>query len=249
MIGVMSANMGGPMNLGQMLDAAFSIYRRHFLALVGSVAVIVVPLAIAELALGQAAPIAAVLLSLLPAAAAACLVDQAAAGQKPTVATVWSALTPNVVALILTAAMFIAGVFIGLLLFIVPGIVLWIWWALAAPVIAVEHRRYASALGRSRELVSGSWWRVFGILLVIVLMAYAVVVAVGALLGAGGGNGDALSLSSSEIILNTVIQLIISPYIALITALLYFDLRNRREGSDIARGLDALDPPPPAEGR
>ncbi len=233
-----------------MLDAAFSIYRRHFLALVGSVAVIVVPLAIAELALGQAAPIAALLLGLLPAAAAACLVDQAAAGNRPTVATVWSALTPNVVALILTMLLFLAGVFIGLLLFIVPGVVIAVWWALVAPVIALEGKRYGAALGRSKELVSGSWWRVLGILLVIGLMAYAVSIAVSALAGGEGGSGrDNLQLTPVEVIANTAVQLLISPFLAVVTALLYFDLRNRREGSDIARGLDALGPPPPPEGR
>jgi hypothetical protein len=52
------------------------------------------------------------------------------------------------------------GTTIGLGLLIVPGIVFFTWFALAAPVIKIERLRVVPALGRSRALVRGSFWQV-----------------------------------------------------------------------------------------
>jgi hypothetical protein len=243
MIGGMSANPGRPMTFGQMLDGAFSIYRNHFLALVGSVAVIVVPLAIAELVLREVGFLPAILLSLLPSAAAALVVAQAAEGSKPTVVSVWNVLTPKVIALIVTGLLVVLAIIAGFILLIIPGIIFAVWLSLVAPVIAIEDERYTAAMGRSRELVSGSWWRVLGILFTVNL----VVGIVSGLIGVVVGSGSGFRPSPAETIVNAGVQLVISPYIAVVTALLYFDLRSRKEGSDIARSLEELGPLPPPE--
>ena len=52
----------------------------------------------------------------------------------------------------------IAGV--GLLLGVLPGIVFFVWFVLAGPLVKIERRRPVDALRRSRELVRGSFWRV-----------------------------------------------------------------------------------------
>lgn len=57
-----------------------------------------------------------------------------------------------------------AAIIVGFLLFIVPGIVVFTWFALAAPVVTIERHGVRDALRRSRELVRGSFWRVLAIL-------------------------------------------------------------------------------------
>jgi hypothetical protein len=47
------------------------------------------------------------------------------------------------------------GVLIGLVLFIVPGLVLLTWWAVVVPVVVVERPGLGPAFTRSRELVRG----------------------------------------------------------------------------------------------
>src|SRR5262249_59500299 len=50
---------------------------------------------------------------------------------------------------------------IGLTLFVIPGIVIFTLWSLVGPVITIEDRPVASALGRSFALVRRSFWLTF----------------------------------------------------------------------------------------
>ncbi|OGZ24322.1 MAG: hypothetical protein A2896_01665 [Candidatus Nealsonbacteria bacterium RIFCSPLOWO2_01_FULL_43_32] len=48
------------------------------------------------------------------------------------------------------------------LLFFVPGIILAIWFSLALYILIAEDKKGMNALSRSKQLVSGKWWTVFG---------------------------------------------------------------------------------------
>jgi hypothetical protein len=53
------------------------------------------------------------------------------------------------------------GITLGFLFFIVPGIVLATWWAVAVPVAMNEEGNARDALRRSREIVRGHGWTVW----------------------------------------------------------------------------------------
>jgi hypothetical protein len=53
------------------------------------------------------------------------------------------------------------GITLGFLFFIVPGIVLMTWWAVAVPVAMNEEGNARDALRRSREIVRGHGWIVW----------------------------------------------------------------------------------------
>jgi hypothetical protein len=236
-----------------MLDAAFSIYRRHFVTLLASVGVLVVPLALLEPVLGDVGSlVAGALLAFIPTAVTAHVVADVATGVKPTVGSVWNRVTPAVVPLILTAALIIAplvGVLVLALLIapvlviflFVPLLVVAIWLTQVAPVLAIEDRRYIAAAKRSKELVSGSWWRVLGILLVINIVGGLASLAI--VLPFAGTAFD--TSRPPAVVANAVATMLITPVTSLVAALLYFDLRLRREGTDIARAIDALGPAQP----
>ena len=59
----------------------------------------------------------------------------------------------------------------GFLLLIVPGLFLITIWSVIAPVIVVEKTRVLEAFGRSRELVRGHGWTVFGIVIITALLS------------------------------------------------------------------------------
>lgn len=63
---------------------------------------------------------------------------------------------------------------IGIVLLVAPGITIYVWWALAAPVIEMEDLGVRAALRRSRELVRGRFWLVLAVLIPIELLAGAV---------------------------------------------------------------------------
>jgi hypothetical protein len=60
--------------------------------------------------------------------------------------------------------LFSLGAGIGLLLLIVPGIVFFTWYALAAPVAELEGRGVWASFSRSRLLVREDFWLVLGLL-------------------------------------------------------------------------------------
>jgi len=124
----------------------------------------------------------------------------------------------------------------------------------SAPAVVLERQGPAQALARSWRLVSGSFWRVFGISLLAELIVLTVAgvlqipfSVVGAI--AGGGSGGLLALSSTHSVMGTIITgvggiiagAVARPLIAGVTVLLYVDLRMRKEGLDLALQTAARD--------
>jgi hypothetical protein len=122
------------------------------------------------------------------------------------------------------------GILIGLVLLIVPGLVLLTWWSVILPVIVLERTAVMESFGRSRELVRGSGWNVFGliVLTVLVLIAISIVVAIAFL-----WLPDSIQTYVTDVVANTLT----APFIALAWTLMYYRLRERRS---------AAEPPPAA---
>jgi hypothetical protein len=116
------------------------------------------------------------------------------------------------------------GIGIGLLLLIVPGLVLLTLWILIVPVIALERTTAGASFGRSRELVRGYGWSVFGtiVLTILVLLGFSIVLS--------------LVLTPVADWLRTFLTSIVSgtltaPFIALVWTLLYFRLRDAKSAT------------------
>ncbi|MGH2943908.1 MAG: glycerophosphoryl diester phosphodiesterase membrane domain-containing protein [Solirubrobacteraceae bacterium] len=149
--------------------------------------------------------------------------------------------------LLLLTLLYALGVGFGTLLFIAPGVWLYVAWAFAIPALLVEGLRGRAALKRSFELVKGRWWRTFGVIVVgyILAMLVSTVVQGAFLIGVVvGAENDALVLVLAT--LASIAGLAVStPFQAALLAVLYFDLRVRKEGFDLellAREIGA-DPP------
>ncbi|HEU5252044.1 MAG TPA: hypothetical protein VFU16_01795 [Solirubrobacterales bacterium] len=110
------------------------------------------------------------------------------------------------------------GLVLGLLLLIVPGLFLMTIWAVTAPAIVIERRRVFDALRRSRDLVRGNGWPVFGVVLVTFLIG---IVVGGGLLLAVAAIADGLIL---EVVLSALAQTVTAPIEALVASVLYFRL-------------------------
>jgi Membrane domain of glycerophosphoryl diester phosphodiesterase len=149
----------------------------------------------------------------------------------------------------LIALVGVAG-FIAALIF---DVLLYVRLSMSAPAVVLERQRPAAALRRSWRLVRGSFWRVFGILLltaVIVLIAASVLrlpfSIVSGVFSSGGSSvnplGTGLIMAGHPGLLSLIIAAIGSiiagaitqPVSAGVNVLLYVDLRMRREGLDLA---------------
>jgi len=76
--------------------------------------------------------------------------------------------------LIAVDLIFVAIVAVGLLLGFVPGILAFVWLALAGPVVEIEDQTAVGALRRSVALVRGNFWLVFLVLAPIEIVGDAI---------------------------------------------------------------------------
>jgi hypothetical protein len=139
---------------------------------------------------------------------------------------------PYLGTLILAGILAGLGVAVGLVLFIVPGLILLTWWCLIVPVIVLEGKHVGESFSRSRELVRGHGWTVFGIVVVTAILsaiASGIIQAISSFLGSflrywiGGAVANA----------------IVGPFFAIALTLTYFTLRGLGESAPAA----AVDPP------
>ena len=77
--------------------------------------------------------------------------------------------------LVLSALVTTAGILVGTIAFVVPGLILMARWALVVPLIVLDRVTWRVALVRSNELVKGRTWGVLGIFLVLTLVGSALV--------------------------------------------------------------------------
>ena len=83
--------------------------------------------------------------------------------------------------LIAVAVLYDVAVAVGLLAFVVPGVVLFTWLALAAPLVELQGCGVREAFTRSSRLVRGQFWPVLGVLGPITLASQSLDDAVRAL--------------------------------------------------------------------
>jgi hypothetical protein len=140
-----------------------------------------------------------------------------------------------------------AGILAGFIALIIPGIWLLVSWAVFIPALVFEELGPTRALARSFELVRGRWWATLGALLVVALISGIasglVSSGVDRLLTTSLGDHvfPAALVDAAGGVLASAVAL---PVQAVMIALLYFDLRRRRERLDaelVARRL-GLDP-------
>jgi hypothetical protein len=130
-------------------------------------------------------------------------------------------------------ASFLAGIAIaiGFVLVVVPGLYLMTIWSVVIPVLLLEHTGVTDAFGRSRALVSGYGWTVFGVILVTFLIQLVVSIAL-AIAFAG------LSNDVGHYIGGVITTTLVTPFVSATWTSMYFRLRDAHGG--VADGTPAL---------
>lgn len=115
----------------------------------------------------------------------------------------------------------IAGIAItiGFILFIVPGLFLLTIWAVIIPVIVLEGASAGESFSRSRELVRGNGWNVFGLIVLVFLILLAFGIVLGLILSwLPGWLGGYLQ--------SVIVNSLTVPFIALALTLAYYRLKG-----------------------
>ncbi len=127
---------------------------------------------------------------------------------------------------ITVAASFVSPLFLilGFLAALGIPIYLIVRWIFIWPVVLLEGKGPIGALSRSSELVKDNWWRVFGIMVVILIM----LLVIGLILN--------VSVRAIPIVGSLIVGILVVPVLPILHILLYYDLRTRKT----LYSLDAL---------
>lgn len=149
--------------------------------------------------------------------------------------------------LLLVTLLYGLGIGVATVFFVAPGVWLYVAWAFSLPALLVEGKRGTGALGRSFSLVTGRWWRTFGVIAVGFILAGVVSTIVQAIFYVGivvepDNHALVIVLATIAGILGLAIG---TPFQAALLTVIYFDLRVRKEGFDLellASGIDGTVP-------
>jgi hypothetical protein len=216
------------MQPGEIYREAWALYKRfwkHFIPIALAIFLIVaVASLLLVLGLGWVGAIFAGLLSLvgtfwLQGAIAEAVADVRDGRADLSIGETINRVSPHVARLGAAGLLAVLGVAAGLILLIVPGLVLLTWWILIAPVIVLERRGIFESFGRSRELVRGNGWNVFGTIVLGILISIGASIVVSILLV---WLPDWLQSFLGSLVSNGVI----APFVAAAWTLMYFRLRG-----------------------
>jgi hypothetical protein len=218
--------MNRSIDIGSVISRTFSIYADQASVLLPAAAVVFVVIGVITTLLVVIAPVLAILAlvviligtTLYTGMVVELVADVQDGRRDATVGQLLNAATPVLGQLILVGIIAGIGIAIGFVLIIVPGLILITIWSVAAPVVVLEHPGALKALGRSRELVKGNGWQVFGVIVVLVI-GVNIVAGIIEAIGESGGTGVG-------IVVRVIVQILIAPLTALAASVLYFELRG-----------------------
>jgi hypothetical protein len=238
-------DLGRSRDLGAILGGAFRLYRARFWLFATIALAVVVPVDVLVYGVagewlwtdhdfGDSLPIGATLGSwlapwlvttpLITAGHVHAVMDLGAgrpASARRSLADAAKRLTPVAAAVTLAGL----GSTLGLVFLIVPGVYLWARWFLSAQAVVAEQLGPIEGLKRSANLVRGQWWRVFGIALVISVVAAVLAGLLAVPLEVVGYVAD----SGPLVLLGQIAADAISlSFAALAGTLLFFDARARK---------------------
>jgi hypothetical protein len=257
-----------PMSLGELLDRAFFLYRKHFALFVGIAALPhlvlltfqLIGVAVRPRTLGAFAATTlvwslasiVVYLGVVAASQGATVmaVSRVHLGNSTSVSESFAGIKGRILSLALIMIGVGLGVGIGFILLIVPGIILALMWALAIPVAVLEDTGLRESTSRSAELTKGSRGRIFMIGFLFVILLYIVYILWEIPILAAIGIFARANRPMTVLPVWTQIafpvgsfltQCLVSPLLTIALALVYYDQRVRKEAFDLQLMMSALD--------
>jgi hypothetical protein len=257
-----------PGSIGHTLDAGFKLYFVSFkrVLVLGILAIssVAVPIFVAATALavsagaGQEPDVAvfallglgvliAMIFYLWFYLAAVCRIGGIAYGQdlslRDCIATGLRRLFPVIVASILYGLAMLGG----FILFIIPGLILWLTLAFYALCIVLEGDGILESLKHSHRLVWGNWWRTAIIGTVVLIVYYVISLAIeipflvlSQVMIDPEAGGPEIVESLLSVIGSILSGVITFPLMASVFVAVFHDLKLRKEGQDLDARVEAL---------
>jgi hypothetical protein len=232
--------MNQKLDTARVFERIFEIYRSQFTLLIPAALLVFVPVAIISgliyagdagilggLLVAAVATIATYWFQGMVVEAARDILD----GRRDhTVGTLFGSVTPVIGPLIVAGILAGIAIGIGLLLLIVPGLFLLTIFAVVAPVIVIERVGAIDSFGRSRALVRGHGWQVFGVIVVLFLLQLIATLVIQALANSVSDTVTGYAVA------DLIVRLLVAPLSALAASVMFFELKSLRGEPVLARG-------------
>lgn len=243
----MSVSVMRAMSLSELLDTSFGVYRRLFLPLVFiSLATQAAPLAISvyvemaggvlvKPALWALSFVLTMLLVHIGTAASTFMIAETYLGGSLTAQHALQRAVPFIGRLIAVSLLSGLLMFVGLIALIVPGVIFLCGFLVAAPALVLENLPAATpALRRSWQLTRGFKGKIFGALMVAFLLVMIPTFMLGIVaVAAATATGSETTGTLAALLLTSVIQVMMYPFMYVVSTLVYYDLRVRKEAYDL----------------
>ena len=255
-----------PLSVGEILDGAFQLYRNHFAAFFTVVAVIAVPAVtfgalvgwavtgtFAPVTTPQAAGLGRFWLVILVSAPVTfglyilqnsvltIAIADAYLGRTVSVAAAFRRAVRLLGSLSGAAVLTGLGVWGGMILLVVPGILLALRWLFTVQAITVEGLGASASLKRSRQLTTGRRLRLAGLVLLITIITVAINFGAAAVIP-----NAVLALPVIGPLLRQLPTTVLAPLYPAVLTLAYFDARVRSEAFDLEMLARTIGGGPPA---
>jgi hypothetical protein len=257
-----------PLSFGEILDGAFVLYRRHLGTMFVATLVPFLPPVLFWLLVGamiggtsdlEGLSTAANLL-LMPYSLLATVVvwgalmhlaSRAYLGGEVSLGEGFRTALRRFLPLLVSGVVVYVLFVLGLVLFVVPGVIAGIVFFAAWQAVVIEGKGPFAAMSRSRQLARGAWKRIFGVTLVALVIAFMpTMLGTAAVIGFYGMeafSGPALEVAATVgwpfvamNVLGTVLSALTYPYFATVMTLLYYDRRVRTEALDLEMATERL---------
>jgi hypothetical protein len=222
---------------GELLRNAASIYLGHWSAIVLPYLILVLPLNLVQWRAtldGNTTLVWLTIIANLPFAflaygAIVVSISEACLGSTPSaIRSLRKALTGMFWRLAVVSLLQTVVFLVGLVLLVIPGLLFAVWFAFAPVAVVLDEASGTGALKRSKELATGHHWRTAGVLALLVVVFAALGGILGGIMGA-----IEVTLEAYTLVL-TLLQLLLYPTIMVVLVLMYYDLRVRKEGYNMA---------------
>jgi uncharacterized membrane protein len=236
------------LSMGEILDESFGLYREHFATLIAIAVVWTgLPMLLAiyvEMGGGFIVhPLTSLIVGLLrgigglfATAGTVWVISEIYMGRDPAVGDALGAASSRV------GKLFVAGlakylvIGLGMLLFLVPGIIAACGYAVVVPVVILEQVGSGTdALGRSWTLTKGYKGKAFSLGLAVFALIYLPFLAAGVLAGVFTGSETVVNVAAE------LLSFLVYPFMAAVGTLFYYDLRVRQEAFDLEHLSQQLD--------
>jgi hypothetical protein len=157
-------------------------------------------------------------------------------GRRPGLGECFEVGLSRALPLLLTVLLASLGMGVAALALLVPGVILYLSWSVAAPVVVLEKQSGTEALARSQALTRGARWKIFGLQLILWVPAWLLQSVWNRLLLHAAA--DSVLLGWGGYAVQLISGTVTTTLFTVVRTELYFELRNWKEGPPADRLTD-----------